>query len=33
MERLVSGLADCGWEYEKVKEFIQKNNMQRILAA
>lgn len=26
MECLVSGLADCGWNYEDIKEFIQKNN-------
>lgn len=33
MECLVSGLVDCGWEYEKIKEFIQKNNVQKQLAA
>lgn len=33
MECLVSGLVDCGWEYDKVKEFIQQNNAQRQLAA
>jgi len=33
MERLVSGLVDCGWEYNQVKEFIQKNNTRRQLAA
>ena len=26
MERLISGLIDCGWGYEQIKEFIQKNN-------
>lgn len=33
MECLVSGLVDCGWEYEQVKEFIQKNNTRRQIAA
>lgn len=33
MECLVSGLVDCGWEYDRVKEFIQQNNSQRQLAA
>lgn len=33
MEYLVSGLVDCGWEYEQVKEFIQKNNSLKQLAA
>lgn len=33
MECLVSGLVDCGWEYNQVKEFIQKNNALRQLAA
>ena len=33
MECLVSGLVDCGWEYNQVKEFIQKNNALRHLAA
>lgn len=33
MEYLVSGLVDCGWEYDQVKEFIQKNNARRQLAA
>lgn len=33
MECLVSGLVDCGWEYAQVKEFIQKNNTKRQLAA
>lgn len=26
MECLVSGLIDCGWGYDQIKEFIQKNN-------
>lgn len=26
MESLVSGLVGCGWGYEQIKEFIQKNN-------
>ncbi len=33
MECLVSGLVDCGWEYDQVKAFIQQNNAQRYLAA
>lgn len=33
MECLVSGLVDCGWEYNQVKEFIQKNNTRRQIAA
>ncbi len=33
MECLVSGLVDCGWEYMQIKEFIQKNNALRQLAA
>ena len=33
MEFLVSGLVDCGWEYSKIKEFIEKNNARRQLAA
>lgn len=33
MERLVSGLVDCGWEYQKIKDFIQANNSMRQLAA
>ena len=32
MERLVSGLVDCGWEYDKVKAFIEQTNM-RLLAS
>lgn len=33
MECLVSGLVDCGWEYEQVKAFIVQNNSLRQLAA
>lgn len=33
MECLVSGLVDCGWEYTQIKEFIEKNNARRQLAA
>ena len=33
MECLVSGLVDCGWEYSRIKEFIQQNNAQRQLVA
>jgi len=33
MECLVSGLVDCGWEYDRVKDFIQQNNMHKLLAA
>ena len=33
MERLVSGLVDCGWEYSQVKDFIRKNNTRRQLVA
>lgn len=33
MECLVSGLVDCGWEYEQVKAFIAQNNSLRQLAA
>lgn len=33
MERLVSGLVDCGWGYEQVKEFIHTNNTRRQLSA
>lgn len=33
MEYLVSGLVDCGWEYEQIKGFIEKNNARKQLAA
>lgn len=32
MECLVSGLVDCGWGYDKVKDFIAQNNMKRLTA-
>lgn len=32
MERLVSGLVDLGWEYDKIKGFIQQNNVKRLSA-
>lgn len=32
MECLVSGLVDCGWGYDQIKEFIQQNNSARIAA-
>lgn len=32
MECLVSGLVDCGWEYNQIKDFIGKNNTRRQLA-
>lgn len=32
MECLVSGLVDCGWGYEKIKDFIQSNNIKLIAA-
>ena len=32
MECLASGLVDCGWGYEQVKDFIQQNNTMRIAA-
>lgn len=33
MEYLVSGLVDCGWEYSQIKDFIEKNNARKQLAA
>lgn len=33
MECLVSGLVDCGWNYNQVKEFIEKNNLHKQLVA
>lgn len=33
MECLVSGLVDCGWGYEQIKDFIQKNNTALQIAA
>lgn len=32
MECLVSGLVDCGWSYDKVKDFIEQNNMKHLAA-
>lgn len=32
MERLVSGLVDCGWGYDQIKSFIAQNNMRRLTA-
>lgn len=32
MECLVSGLVDCGWGYEKIKDFIQSNNIKLFAA-
>lgn len=32
MERLVSGLVDCGWEYRAIKSFIEQNNMNKLTA-
>lgn len=32
MERLVSGLVDCGWGYDQVKEFIAQTNVKRLTA-
>lgn len=31
MECLVSGLVDCGWEYSKIKSFIEQNNTRTLL--
>lgn len=32
MERLVSGLVDCGWDYDRVKDFITTTNVKRLTA-
>lgn len=32
MECLVSGLVDCGWGYDQIKNFIQQNNTMKIAA-
>lgn len=32
MERLVSGLVDCGWGYDQIKEFIMQTNTKRLSA-
>ena len=33
LECLVSGLVDCGWGYDQIREFIQKNNTMLQIAA
>lgn len=33
MECFVSGLVDCGWGYDQIREFIQKNNTMLQIAA
>lgn len=30
MERMISGLVDCGWGYEQIKAFISENNVKKI---
>jgi len=32
MERLVSGLIDCGWDYSAIKGFIEQNHSKRLTA-
>jgi len=32
MECLVSGLVDCGWEYDAIKNFIEQNHTKRLAA-
>lgn len=32
MECLVSGLIDCGWSYDQIKEFIEQNNSKCLVA-
>lgn len=32
MECLASGLVDCGWDYDKVKSFIEQTNTKKLLA-
>lgn len=32
MERLVSGLVEIGWGYDRIKDFIQENNTKRLSA-
>lgn len=32
MECLVSGLVDCGWEYDAVKAFIEQTNSKHLVA-
>ena len=33
MECLVSGLVDCGWGYNQIKDFVQQNNTMFQIAA
>ena len=33
MENLVSGLVDCGWDYNKVKAFIENTNTKHLQIA
>lgn len=33
MEHLVSGLVTCGWEYGRIKDFIEQTNTQKALMA
>ena len=33
MENLVSGLVDCGWDYDKVKAFIENTNTKHLQIA
>lgn len=30
MENLTSSLLECGWDYQRIKEFIQENNVKRL---
>lgn len=30
MERMISGLVDCGWGYEQIKAFVLENNVKKI---
>jgi len=32
MECLVSGLVDCGWGYNQIREFIEQNNSRKLVA-
>ena len=31
MECLVSGLVDCGWDYNRIKDFIQQTNTKLLI--
>jgi len=33
MECLVSGLVDCGWDYNQIKTFIQQTNTKALMEA